>query len=191
MARSRPLPPRPILITGASSGIGAALARRYARPGLSLALGGRDQRRLATTAAACQQAGADISARSIDVTDRQAMADWVSEIDREAPLDLVIANAGTAGRHLPEGPERTRVIFAINLEGVLNTIEPAETAMARRGCGHLALMSSLASFSGSPGPAAYCGSKAAVRLLGKGRRQGLARSGIVVSVICPGFVRRR
>jgi short-subunit dehydrogenase len=72
---------------------------------------------------------------------------------------------------------------------VLYTIEPAAAAMARRGSGHLALMSSLASFYGAPGSAAYCASKGAVRLLGEALRQRLARNGIVVSVICPGFVR--
>jgi short-subunit dehydrogenase len=189
MARPSPPTPRSILITGASSGIGAALARRYARPGIHLALGGRDPSRLAITAAACRQAGADVTARTVDVTDRPAMTDWISGVDQDAPLDLVIANAGTAGRDLPDGPERTRAIFTVNLDGVLNTIEPAEAAMVRRGSGHLALMSSLASFHGSPNLAAYCGSKAAVRLLGEGLRQPLARKGIVVSVICPGFVR--
>lgn len=188
MARLRPAP-RSILITGASSGIGAALARRYARPGSQLALGGRDPGRLAATAAACRQAGARVAVHSVDVTDRRAMADWISGVDGEAPLDLVIANAGIAGRHLPDGPERTRAIFAVNLEGVLNTIEPAETAMVRRGSGHLALMSSVASFYGAPGSAAYCASKGAVRLLGEGLRRRLAQKGVVVSVICPGFVR--
>ncbi len=122
--------------------------------------------------------GAYVTLRKVDVTDRLAMTDWISGVDRETPLDLVIANAGTAGRHLPDGPERIRAIFAVNLDGVLNTIEPAEAAMVRRGSGHLALMSSVASFYGSPNSAAYCSSKAAVRLLGEGLRQPLARNGI-------------
>ena len=126
--------------------------------------------------------------RKVDVTDRLAMTDWISGVDRDAPLDLVIANAGTAGRHLPDGPERIRAIFAVNLDGVLNTIEPAEAAMAARGRGQLALISSLASFYGSPSAAAYCSSKAAVRLLGEGLRLPLAQRGIVVSVICPGYI---
>jgi NAD(P)-dependent dehydrogenase (short-subunit alcohol dehydrogenase family) len=188
MAQVRPPPPRSILITGASSGIGAALARRYARPGARLALGGRDAGRLAAIAAECRGAGAQVDEECVDVTDRAAMSAWIGRVDREAPLDLAIANAGTAGRHLPHGPERTRFIFAINLEGVLNTIEPAEAAMAARGRGQLALMSSLASFYGSPSAAAYCSSKAAVRLLGEGLRLPLGQRGIVVSVICPGYI---
>jgi short-subunit dehydrogenase len=188
MARDRPPSPHSILITGASSGIGAALARRYARPGIHLALGGRDPRRLGAVAAGCRDSGATVREQSVDVTDRAAMAAWIAQVDREASLDLVIANAGTAGQHLPHGPERTRMVFGVNLEGVLNTIEPAETAMLARGRGHLALMSSLASFYGSHRWPAYSGSKAAVRCLGEGLRTRLAPSGIIVSVICPGYV---
>jgi short-subunit dehydrogenase len=189
MARSRPPRPHSILITGASSGIGAALAQRYAGPGNHLALGGRDPGRLAAIAAECRRAGADVREQPVDVTDRAAMAAWVAQVDRAAPLDLVIANAGTAGRHLPPGPERTRTIFAVNLDGVLNTVEPAETAMLARGRGHLALMSSIVSFCGSPDAPAYSSSKAAVRLLGEALRARLAPTGIVVSVICPGYVK--
>jgi short-subunit dehydrogenase len=188
MTRSRPRSPHSILITGASSGIGAALARRYARPGVHLALGGRDRARLATIAAECRHAGAHVREQSVDVTDRAAMAAWIAQVDLDAPLDLVIANAGTAGRHLPHGPERTRTIFAVNLDGVLNTVEPAETAMVARGRGHLALMSSVVSFYGSPNSPAYCSSKAAVRLLGEALRARLAQGGVLVSVICPGYV---
>lgn len=188
MVRLRPPPPRSILITGASSGIGAALARRYARPGVQLALGGRNRGRLAAVAADCRQAGADAAEQCVDVTDRAAMAAWVEKVDRHAPLDLVIANAGIAGTQLPSGPERTRAIFAINLDGVLNTIEPAQAVMLPRGFGHLALMSSLASFRSFPKAPAYCSSKAAVRFLGEGMRPRLGPDGIIVSVICPGFV---
>jgi NADP-dependent 3-hydroxy acid dehydrogenase YdfG len=74
MARSQPPPPQSILITGASSGIGAALARRYARPGAHLALAGRDPGRLATIAADCRRAGAQVDDQCVDVTDRAAMA---------------------------------------------------------------------------------------------------------------------
>lgn len=71
-----------ILITGASSGIGAALARCYARPGTHLALGGRDPDRLAAIAAECRQAGAYVAEQSVDVTDREAMAAWIGGMDR-------------------------------------------------------------------------------------------------------------
>ena len=90
-----------------------------------------------------------------------------------------------------QSAEQARRIFAVNLDGVLNTIYPAIAAMRGRGRGQLALMASLAGFRGLPGAPAYCASKAAVRVLGESLRGDLAGQGIAVSVICPGFVRSR
>ena len=83
------------------------------------------------------------------------------------------------------------MIFAANVEGVLNTVLPALPMLRSRRRGQVALMSSLASFRGFPGAPAYCGSKAAVRVWGEGLRPWLAREGVEVSVICPGFVTTR
>jgi short-subunit dehydrogenase len=190
MPAHRPPPPyRSILITGASGGIGAALALAFAAPGVDLALGGRDQARLDEVAERCRRAGASARSARVDVTDREAMAAWLLAADARAPLELVIANAGTAGPGGLGGPEAARMIFAVNLEGVVNTILPILPAMTARGRGQLALMSSLAGFRGLPSAPAYCASKAAVRVWGEGLRGRLGRQGIAVSVICPGFVR--
>jgi short-subunit dehydrogenase len=186
----QPAPVRSVLITGASSGIGAALAAAYAAPGIALALGGRDEDRLAAVAAACRRAGARAVGSVVDVTDRAAMASWIETAERTAPLDLVIANAGIAGAVAgTDQLERARQIFAVNFEGVLNTIEPALAPMLARGSGQLALMSSLASFRGFPSAPAYSASKAAVRLYAEGLRARLRHHGILVAVVCPGFVR--
>ncbi len=181
--------PRSILITGASSGIGTALALAFAAPGVHLALGGRDQARLETVTEACRRQGALAHGTSVDVTDRAAMTNWLLAVDRASPLDLVIANAGTGGPGRDGGPEVARTIFAVNLDGVVNTILPVLPAMSARGRGQLALMSSLGGFRGQPSAPAYCASKAAVRVWGEGLRGRLGRQGIAVSVICPGFVR--
>lgn len=88
--------PKSILITGGSSGIGEALARAYAKPGVHLSLSGRNAERLEAVAEACRSAGATASPLVLDVVDREAMARWITEADVAAPLDLVIANAGTS-----------------------------------------------------------------------------------------------
>jgi len=182
--------PRHILITGASSGIGAALATHYARPEVRLALGGRDRQRLDDVATACRERGATVAATTIDVTDRTAMRDWILATDSGSPLDLVVANAGISSHAGDdgEGEARARAVFAVNLEGVLNTAFPALERMAERRRGQIALMSSLAGYRGFPDAPAYSASKAAVKALAEAWRGALAARGIRVSAICPGFI---
>jgi short-subunit dehydrogenase len=179
--------PRAILITGASSGLGAALALAYAGPGVTLALGGRNRERLEAVAARCRERGAGVETRVADVTDEAAMAAWILAADAAAPLDLVIANAGVSGGGVGEVADRR--MFAVNLAGVLNTVLPAIPAMQSRGRGQIAIMSSLAGFRGFPDAPAYSATKAAVKSWGEGLRGSLRGDGIGVSVICPGFIR--
>jgi short-subunit dehydrogenase len=182
--------PQRILITGASSGIGAALAAAYAATGVSLVLGGRDRDRLAATEASCRAKGAEVETAAIDVVDAAAMRSWIEDADGRRPLDLVIANAGISagtGTH-GESEAQTRAIFAINIDGVVNTVWPALQRMEGRGHGQIALMSSLAAFRGFPGAPAYCASKAAIRVWGEALRGEYEAKGIAVTVICPGYV---
>ncbi len=185
--------PKSILITGASSGIGEALALAYARPGAHLALTGRAAARLEAVAGACREKGAATAAALIDVTERDAMARWIAERDAAAPLELVIANAGiSAGTgRLGETDEQARQIFAVNFDGVLNTVLPALDGFRARRRGQVAILSSLAGFRGIPGAPAYCASKAAVKVWGEALRGHLAPEGIGVTVVCPGFVKSR
>ncbi len=185
--------PQAILITGASSGIGEALARLYAGRGRFLALTGRDRARLDAVAEACRAMGSEVDAAAVDVADRDAMRRWTEAADRRRPLDLVIANAGisagTGGRG--ESEAQCRDIFAVNLAGVLNTVWPAIDAMRGRRRGQIAIVSSIAAFRGISGTPAYSASKAAVKAYGEALRGWLGKDGIRVSVVCPGFVRSR
>ncbi|KIL99125.1 Oxidoreductase short-chain dehydrogenase/reductase family [Paramagnetospirillum magnetotacticum MS-1] len=180
-----------ILITGASSGLGAGLARVFAAPGITLHLSGRDLGRLDEVAGQCRARGSEVYTAPVDVTDRAATARWVESSEAIRPLDLIIANAGisagTGGRGETEA--QTRAIFATNVDGVFNTVLPAIAFLKERHRGQIGIMSSLASFRGFPGAPAYCASKAAVRVWGESLRGELAPLGVGVSVICPGFVK--
>ena len=179
--------PAHVLITGASSGIGAALALAYAAPGVRLAIFGRDEARARAVAESCRAKGALVAVVLVDVTDQEAMADAVALVDDAHPVDLAIANAGVAGASLGHEDGIAR-LFAINVMGVVHMVEPLIARMTARGSGQIALMSSLASFVVRPGTEGYCASKAAVRVWGEGLRQRLAPKSVAVSVICPGFV---
>ncbi|MDX2073341.1 MAG: SDR family NAD(P)-dependent oxidoreductase [Alphaproteobacteria bacterium] len=180
-----------IVITGASSGLGSALAVYYARPGITLYLSGRNEGRLAQTAGLCEELGASVRVAAIDVTNVAAMQQWLESIDNETPIDLVIANAGISAGigGGEEKADQARHIFATNIDGVVNTISPLIPRMIARGRGQIALISSLAGIRGLPSSPAYSASKAWVRVYGEGLRGWLARAGVRVNVVCPGFIK--
>lgn len=179
-----------ILITGASSGLGAALATAYASPGIQLHLGARRADLLEKVAADCRARGALVSVEAIDVTARDRMADWIGRAHQERPLDLIIANAGISGgtHGGVESDDQVRAIFSVNVDGVFNTVLPAIPLLTAQGRGQIAIMASLAGHRGFPGAPAYCGSKAAVKVWGEGLRGDLKAHKVGVSVILPGFV---
>lgn len=179
-----------IVITGASSGIGAALAETYAREGVTLCLIGRSAERVTAVAQRCSSKGARVHTAICDVRDGDALRDILEEYDTHTPIDLLIANAGiSAGLgQETESEAQVREVFSVNVDGVLNTLLPVLPWMQKRGRGHVALMASLAGIRGLPGCPAYSASKMAVRGLGEGLRGAYKRYGITVSVICPGYI---
>jgi short-subunit dehydrogenase len=184
---------RSVLITGASSGIGAAVALELAKPGVLIAMTGRNAERLQETDNACRNKGAETMTGTIDVTDRAAMSAFITDIEARHPLDLVFANAGiSSSAGAGDGDdEKTRDVFAINLAGVLNTVLPALTAMRARHAGQIAIVSSIAGFRGMPTAPAYSASKVALSAWGEAIRPQLTRGGISLSMIYPGFVESR
>ncbi len=181
-----------ILITGASSGLGAAIAVAYAAPNVRLLLIARRQDRLASVAADCRSKGAETFEAVLDVRNETAMRQWIMAMDEQSPLDIVYANAGVSGGSLGLGlgnsSGQEHLIFDINVGGVLNTIHPAIEVMSKRGRGQIVVISSLAGFLSAPGAPAYAASKAAVRIYIEAIAPTLRSMGIDMTVICPGFV---
>ncbi len=180
-----------IIITGASSGIGKALALGYATEGVTLGLLGRNKERLAEVARNASAKGARVETSIIDVRDDEIMKDWLVKFDSSYPIDLVIANAGiSAGAGgQRESQKMVKDIFAVNVNGVINTLLPVIPLMQSRRQGQIAVISSLAGIRGLPSCPAYSASKNAVRAFGEGLRGDLKKDGIGVSVVCPGFIR--
>lgn len=180
-----------ILITGASSGIGKALAVAYAQKDITLFLTGRNEERLQQTALACQKKGAHVYTKIADVRDPFVMEKWVRQADELRPLDLVIAAAGVSANVLgeKESDRETREIFATNVNGVINTVLPAVELMKKKKKGHIALISSLAGYRFLGQAPAYSASKAAIKNWGEALSKDLLRDNIAVTVVCPGFVK--
>jgi short-subunit dehydrogenase len=184
--------PRCILITGASSGMGGALAIEYAEPGSHLILAARNSERLATVAKTARDKGASVRTDLIDVRDRVAVRSWIDRADDEQPVDLAIAAAGIAtglGMGRPrEDPDALRATIETNYVGAINTVEPLLTRMCARGRGRIALVGSFGGVRGVPYLPTYCATKAAIHVYAQGLRSSLTGQGVKISLIIPGFV---
>jgi len=176
-----------ILITGASGGIGHAVAVAYAARGVTLLLTGRDAARLERTASDCRTRGADVATAALPVTDRDGMARQIAAWDDKTPVDLVIANAGISGGSSTGAGFYE--IMDVNVTGTLNTVLPLIERMKARRRGQIAFVSSLAGWRGMPNAPAYSVSKVAVRAMGEALRPRLKAHNIGVCVIFPGFVK--
>lgn len=181
-----------IVITGGSSGIGAALAQQIAGPARHLTLLGRDADRLESVAAGCRLKGATCKTAALDVRDGPAMASFLSEVDREQPVDLLIANAGILdGRHAGDAVETgktARHVIETNLLATLDTVHSLLPGMRQRRAGDIILVASLASLAPLADAPAYSASKAGLLSYGIALRDAVAPEGVRVVVACPGFV---
>jgi short-subunit dehydrogenase len=178
-----------VIITGASSGIGAALARHYLRAGATLGLISRRQRELADIATA---ASAPVEIYAADVRDAAAIQAAAADfIARHGSPDIVIANAGVSIGTLTEFAEDLDAfedVIDINLTGMVRTFQPFLGAMRDSRRGVLVGIASVAGCRGLPGAAAYSASKAAAISYLESLRSELSASGVRVLTICPGYI---
>ena len=176
-------------VTGASSGIGEALARRLARDGARVAVSARGVAALETLAAA---APGSLMPVPLDVVDPAACAAAVARIEAElGAIDLAVLNAGT---HKPMSAAdfsaaTLRRLMEINLFGVAHCLEPVLARMAARRRGHIALVASVAGYGGLPTAVAYGPTKAALINMAESLRLDCERLGIKLQLVDPGFVK--
>lgn len=179
-------------LTGASSGIGLALAERLAARGARVALTARRADLLEQAAGRLRQQGRDVLVVPADVTDRGQVLEAGAAIERAwGGIDLAVFNAGMSRRiHWTAFDARDFVdVFSVNVFGIMYGIEAVLPGMLQRGAGHLAAVGSLAGYRGAPTLGAYGASKAAIIHAIDSLRFDLAPHGIRVTLINPGYVR--
>jgi short-subunit dehydrogenase len=183
---------RVAIITGASSGIGWALARTLAAEGCKLGLVARRHEPLADLAEQIEKSGGAAAFVVADVTEREQVIAAIQDLSRRlGPIDLLVANAGVGAPTTldPFNVGDVEKMFRVNVLGVVYSLEAVLPQMLERSRGHVAAISSLAAYKGLPGESGYTASKAAVNVFMDGLRIQLRSKGIRVTTICPGFVR--
>ncbi len=184
--------PCTVLITGATGGIGGALAEVYAQAGNTLILQGRNKLRLEELATLCINKGARVTSQILDLKDSELLHAWLSKMAEKEPLDLVIVNAGVNINIGPEGEgelwKEVENLVDVNVLAVMATVNAVLPSMRARGEGQIALISSLAAYYGLPVTPSYCASKAAVKAYGEALRGWLSPEGIKINVVMPGYV---
>lgn len=181
-----------VAITGASGGLGAALAEAYAGDGVRLSLSARREAELEQVAKRCRDLGAETEIALVDVTDGWTVSAWLQAADATQPLDLVISNAGVLAGHGPDGTletaeDATRQV-QVNLEGAIHVLRASAELMRGRGRGRIAAISSLAGLQPMADEPGYCASKAGLNAYCEALAERMRPHGVAVSVICPGYI---
>lgn len=185
---------RVAVITGGSTGIGYGMAQALAKRGCRLVLGARRKDELESAAASLRRGGRETRAVPCDVTIPQQVRRLVdAAVDRWDRLDVVVANAGVglAGPFVETPREDLRLVFDVNVHGVLNTLQASLPVLIERGGGSVVIVSSVLGFRGVPGFSGYCATKFALNGLAESLRTELAPKGIHVLLACPGLTNTR
>lgn len=181
-----------ILITGASGGLGAALARAHAAPGVTLLLWGRDDARLRETAAQCTALGAVARVEAFDLRDMSVLTERLAAADAASPIDLAIFNAGLGGMAPDDVPaesaEAARATAEVNFLSPVVGASMIAGAMAGRGGGHIVLIGSIAESYPLPQAPTYAATKAGLALFADALSLRMAKHRVAVTLVSPGFI---
>ena len=182
--------PKTILITGATGGIGTALAEQYAMTGNTLVLFGRNEQKLACLAEQCRNQGARIVTQISDLRNHQRFMVQLQVVCEQEQPELVIANAGVSNTADNDGEhwEAIKEVIEVNVLATMGTVQAVLPFMRRQGKGQIALVSSLAAWYGLPMTPSYSASKAAIKNYAEAMRCRLEPEGIKINLIMPGFV---
>lgn len=191
MDSAKPLEGKTALVTGASRGIGLAIARTLGRMGASLGICARDGARLEAAASELRRGGVSVLAVRADISRAQETTALVEETEQAlGPIEILVNNAGT--RYFGPTHEATEsdwdLVLDTNLKGVFLLSKAVAPGMIRRGSGHIINIASLAGKNAFAGGGIYCASKWGLRGLTQCMAEDLRAHGIRVSAICPGSV---
>lgn len=183
---------RKILITGASSGIGAALACAYAAPDIRLVLWGRNGERLAATAESCRNRGAAVETACFDLADFNHFIEMLEAADTNGPIDVAIFNAGLGGSvprdRAAQDVRAAEIMTAVNFTAPVLGANLLAERMAQRRHGQIVLIGSVAASFPLPMAPVYSGTKAGLAMFAEALRIRLKRHGVAVTLVSPGFV---
>jgi len=181
-----------VFVTGASSGIGHALAVELGRRGASVGLLARRAETLLEIAKEVEEAGGHALALPADVRDAEAVREAADQLrEKFGRVDVLVANAGVGVTTDAKNLEAKEVadVMGINVLGAVNSVTAVLPEMVKQGSGQLVAISSLAAYRGLPKSAAYCASKAALSAFFESLRVDLRESGVNVTIIHPGFIK--
>lgn len=182
---------RHVLVTGAGTGIGQAIALRLAAEGAVLSLAARDLSRLEQTAASARDRhGARVTCLRCDIRDGAAVDAAFAQARRSlGPLHALVANSGIGGANEPGPEDRFADLVATNLVGTYSCLRAAQSALAPGpGARQLVVVSSILARIGVPGYSGYCASKAGLLGLVRALAAELAPQNVMVNAVCPGWV---
>ncbi len=181
-----------VLITGATSGIGEACARKFAAAGCSIILNGRNAEKVEALRAAMAAEGADVLPLVFDVRDRQGIQDALASLEGKwREIDVLINNAGLVfgmDKEFEGDLDEWDIMLDTNIRGLLMMTRLVVPGMVGRGRGHIINLGSIAGDAAYPGGGVYCATKAAVKALSDGLRMDLVDTPLRVTNIKPGLV---